>query len=45
MRDGERQWFYCATCLNETQRVAGVEPSDATIQAEAEKITGLGTQT
>lgn len=39
--EGERQWFYCATCSNEAQRVAGAESSDATIQTEAEKITGV----
>ncbi len=39
--DGEKQWFYCALCTNETQRLAGGEQSDADIQAEAESLTGV----
>lgn len=38
----ERQWFHCASCNNETQRLAVDEQSDAEIQADAESITGVG---
>ncbi len=37
----EHQCFYCGVCHNEIERVAGVEPSDARIEQEAERITGL----
>ncbi len=38
---GEKQWFYCATCTSEAERITGAETSDAQIQADAEKIAGI----
>ncbi|HWV42398.1 hypothetical protein [Pseudorhodoplanes sp.] len=39
--EGERQQFKCATCSHEVERVVGSLPSDAAIQAEAEKLLGM----
>jgi hypothetical protein len=39
--DGERQTFMCAACGSAAERLVGLQPSDAAIQAEAEKRSGV----
>jgi hypothetical protein len=40
---GERQWFICAGCGNESERTVGLRSTDATIQTdESEKTLDAG---
>ncbi len=41
--EGERQLFMCAACGGSSERTVGLEASDADIQREAEKRSGLAT--
>jgi len=38
---GERQTFMCATCTHSIQRTVGSQASDAAVQAEAERRSGV----
>lgn len=40
-RAGERQLFTCATCANSSERIVGLQESDADIQGALEKSLGI----